>query len=101
MMWTALLATTRPIQVNLAASNCTAAFLQRLLDRERLAHDAERGAVLGRDVGDVIGRTQRAGAGHVLGDHGRMAGQVTPEMARDQPVRSDRRCRRRDCRCKW
>jgi hypothetical protein len=72
MMCKALLAATRPIQVSFLASNWTAG-LQRLLHRNGLGHNAERRAVLRRDVVDLIRSAQRAGARHVLGDQGRVA----------------------------
>ena len=58
--------------------------LERLLDRERLADDAERSAVLRRHIGDVVGGAQRAGARHVLRYDRRIAGKMASEMACNQ-----------------
>ena len=54
--------------------------------RDRGAGDAlvgnrNRGAVLGRNIVDVVGRHQSAGAGHVLRHHRGLAGQVPADMA--------------------
>ena len=46
----------------------------------------DRGAVLRRVVVEVIDRAQRARARHVLHHDGRIARNVAPDMARDQPA---------------
>src|SRR5262245_48712344 len=45
----------------------------------------DRGAVLGRDVGPEADQPAAAGAGHVLHDDRRVAGQMLAEMAPEQP----------------
>ena len=60
---------------------------QRRLDHAAL-HGADGQAVARRDLGDVAGRAQSAGARHVLHDEGRIAGDEAPEMAGEQPRKS-------------
>src|SRR5262249_21237307 len=54
---------------------------ERHVARER----ADGGAVLGREVVEIIDRAQAAGARHVLHDHARIAGNEPAEMARQEP----------------
>ena len=56
---------------------------ERLFERCRFDDDAERGAILRRDLVKVVGGAQAAGARHVLGDHQRRAGKMFSKMARD------------------
>ena len=51
-----------------------------------LRDQPDRGAVLRRDVVDVVHGDEAAGAGHVLDDDGGIAGQVPAEMTGHQPA---------------
>ena len=55
---------------------------ERLLERGGFYHDPERGAVLGRDLVEIIGGLEAAGARHVLRDQGRLSGDVLAQVAR-------------------
>ena len=44
----------------------------------------QRGAVLGRQIGDMVGRGERAGARHVADDHRRIAGNEARQMPRHE-----------------
>ena len=57
---------------------------QRRLDHAAL-HRGDGQAVARRDLGDVAGRAQAAGARHVLHDEGRIAGNEAAEVAGEQP----------------
>ena len=48
---------------------------------------AEGGAILGREIVEIVGRDQAAGARHVLYDDGRIAGDIPADMARQQATK--------------
>jgi len=90
-----LLAATRPDPDELGGIVLDRDILERLLDRERLADDAKRGAVFRRHIGDVICGAQRSGARHVLRNDDGMAWQMAAEMAGDEPAHQVVRAARR------
>lgn len=57
---------------------------QDLTNRHGLRHHTQSGAVAGRHVVEIVGATQPSGAGHILHDDARSAGQVRSQMACDQ-----------------
>src|ERR1700704_303475 len=59
---------------------------EHLPDRDGLRDDAERRAVARGNVVEIVGAAQATGTRHVLHDHGRSAGQMRPEMTRDEPA---------------
>ena len=59
---------------------------EHLADRDGLRDHAQRGAVLGGDVVEIVGAAQAAGAGHVLHDNVRIARQMRTDKAADQAV---------------
>jgi hypothetical protein len=57
---------------------------EELLVGERRGDDRERGAVLRRDVVEIVRRNDAAAARHVARNDGGIAGNVSAEMARNQ-----------------
>ena len=58
--------------------------LERLFQHHGLGHHRERGAVLGRDIVEIIRRPQAAGARHGLHHDERIARDVPPHVVREQ-----------------
>jgi len=56
-----------------------------LADGENLGQHADDGAVAWRQIVEIIGADDAAGARHVLNDDLGLAGQMDPKMARHQP----------------
>ncbi len=55
---------------------------ERLLERGGLDDDAERRSVLGRDLVEIVGGLEAAGARHVLRNEGRLSRNVLAQVAR-------------------
>ena len=85
-----------PIQRNLVGSNFAASMPSIGSNAGAASDDAERGAVLGRDVVEPVGEHQAAGARHVARNDRRIARDVLAHMAREQAAHR-RRSRRRRC----
>ena len=73
-----------PIQLSVERIEAHALPAEQRLDGHATCNKRERGAVLGREIGDVVGRRERAGARHVADDHRRIAGDEARQMARHE-----------------
>ena len=71
----------QPARVKLHVGVAAEETEERHVARER----ADRGAVLRRDVVEIVDRAQAAGTRHILHDHGWMSGNKLAEVARKQP----------------
>ena len=70
--------------VEIAHVELDAGLAERLVGRRCLAEHGEDGAVLRRDLVEPVRGAAAAGARHVLRDHGRLAGNLLAEEAREQ-----------------
>jgi hypothetical protein len=68
--------------VNFAASYCTAGLASACSSAAGFDHDPERGAVLGRDLVEIVRGLEAAGARHVLRDQRRLSRNVLAQVAR-------------------
>ena len=68
--------------MNFAASYCTAGLASACSSAAEFNHDPERGAVLGRDLVEIVGGLEAAGARHVLRDQRRLSRNVLAQVAR-------------------
>ena len=74
-----------PSQENLLASYCTPSVPTACDGHQRVREHADRGAVLRRDGIEVVGHLDAAGADHVLRHQHRIARDVRPHEAGQQP----------------
>ena len=85
---TAMVSTTgaiEPSQLHLAGVELHAWISHRLQRREGILDHSDDGAVLRRDVVEIVEHLQPAGAGHVLRHDARIAGDVLADVASHQP----------------
>ena len=74
-----------PIHVNFVEFELGVALADQRLHRHSARDDAELRAIARRDIVELVGQRQRAGAGRVLDDDRGIAGDIGPHVARQDP----------------